>query len=231
MNLRLLVTSAIDHLQCHPGNQQLGQTLHKWGRAWVPRLSIWAKHGSPKKRMEHRKFVSYLSHCHNPFSPSSLLYPNSLSSFKGSEVTTLPGLIIKSYVHIGRISCISRLLCSLISLCGGCLHKSQITYTLATSLTLQYLPNVSNSCVIQHVYVWTYTYRAEWSPSNTAITEDKQIYILVSKFEQIITPLVDGFIIHISCYPPYMLLLIDHLLWNINRGKTDWRLAEWCELT
>lgn len=97
MNLTLPVTWTIDHLQCHPGNRQLGHTLYKWGRACVPRSSIWITDSS-QRREQHIENLCFLSITSPSFpTPPSLLYPRSLSLVNGSEVTALK---MKVYVHL-----------------------------------------------------------------------------------------------------------------------------------
>lgn len=81
MNLTLLVTWTIDHVQCHPGNQQLGHTLYKWSRACVPRSSIWIMGSSQRKEQNTAEGFFFFLSIISPSSPFSFFTALSLSSF------------------------------------------------------------------------------------------------------------------------------------------------------
>lgn len=99
-----------------PSNQHLGQTLHKWGRAWVPRSSILTT-DSPQRREQstessisayHIYTMAYLLH-----SFISILFSQGLrsqSTFPSESESLYPPRQDKSYFKA------SRLLCSHISL-------------------------------------------------------------------------------------------------------------------
>lgn len=60
MDRTLPVTPTIDHLQCHPGNQQLGHTLYK-SAGHVSQGQVSGPQAvTPQKRIEHREFISCL---------------------------------------------------------------------------------------------------------------------------------------------------------------------------
>lgn len=138
-----------------PSNQHLGQTLHKWGRACVPRSSILTT-DSPQRREQSTESLLSAYHiytmAHLLHSFLSILFSQELGSqgTSPSESESLfPPRQHKSYFKA------SRLLCPHISLYGRCSHIAQVPILLLPPLHCRKITlfHVINVHVIQPVYV------------------------------------------------------------------------------
>lgn len=103
----------------------------------------------PPKREQN---IENLFPVYDVSTPSSLLYPHSLSLVKGSEITALPALKMKICAHLCQeaFKYYFEAPMYFIFLNGGCSYISQSSH-IPTSLTLQDLSNMFNLHVIQPV--------------------------------------------------------------------------------